>query len=831
MTQTTGSELPSSPLATSSPSHKSKNRYKPRGPRKQLKVLVVNFQGLRDKTADLACCLEQHSPDIIVGTETNLNNSINSSELFPEGYSVLRRDRTFGRASRGGVLIGFKDDLIVTPRPDLETDCEITWATVQIQGSKQIFVGSFYRSHTFGSTTDYIDQLRNSLDKIDRSKGNQIWMAGDFNLPDINWDNMSLKPNASYSNLSKNFLEIVADFGFEQMVDKPTRINNILDLFLTNNPSLVERTIVAPGVSDHDGIPIITININPKVIKQSPRKVYMWNKADIDSIKAEFSEYSNELSGRDTSQCTVESLYEEFVSKTCSIMDSHIPSRMVTKKNLSPWINRKIKRMHKKKQRAYNKYRKSSSPENLDHFQDIRKSTQKETRRSYRKYINSICLDSSKKFWSFVKSLKSDTMGIPSLKKHGQYESGNKVKATILNDHFKSVLTTENDTLPQLPTSSIPPIPDLIISVDGVCKLLSDLNPHKASGPDGIPARILKVAAEEIAPALTIIFQKSLETGDIPSPWLRANITPLFKKGDRTDASNYRPVSLTSICSKVLEHIIHSHIMTHFDTHSVLTDKQHGFRNKHSCETQLIMTVNDLALSLDNKSQTDMIIMDFSKAFDSVPHNRLLCKLDHYGIRHNILIWISNFLKHREQRVVVGGESSAWTDVTSGVPQGTVLGPLLFLAFINDLPSNLSSNVRLFADDCVVYRQIINEHDHISLQEDLHILEKWQDDWQLRFNTKKCFVMRLTHNRNVKLYPYKLDGRLLESTKNHPYLGVCITDNLSWTAHINNITSSAYRSLGFIKRNLYSCSKPIKQTAYSQILKLYLGSPPKRAHK
>ena len=142
--------------------------------------------------------------------------------------------------------------------------------------------------------------------------------------------------------------------------------------------------------------------------------------------------------------------------------------------------------------------------------------------------------------------------------------------------------------------------------------------------------------------------------------------------------------------------------------------------------------------------------------------------------------------------------------MTSGVPQGTVLGPLLFLAFINDLPSNLSSNVRLFADDCVVYRQIINEHDHISLQEDLHILEKWQDNWQLRFNTKNCFVMRLTHNRNVKLYPYKLDGRLLESTKNHPYLGVCITDNLSWTAHINNITSSAYRSLSFIKRNLYS---------------------------
>ena len=149
--------------------------------------------------------------------------------------------------------------------------------------------------------------------------------------------------------------------------------------------------------------------------------------------------------------------------------------------------------------------------------------------------------------------------------------------------------------------------------------------------------------------------------------------------------------------------------MNHFDSHS-LSDKQHGFRSKHSCESQLIMTVNDLALSLDNRSQTDMIIMDFSKAFDSVPHNCLLLKLNHFGIQNNLLVWILNFLKHREQRVVVGGEHSAWTDVTAGVPQGTVLGPLLFLAYINDLPSNISSNVRLFADDCVIYHQIVNDH-------------------------------------------------------------------------------------------------------------------------
>ena len=179
--------------------------------------------------------------------------------------------------------------------------------------------------------------------------------------------------------------------------------------------------------------------------------------------------------------------------------------------------------------------------------------------------------------------------------------------------------------------------------------------------------------------------------------------------------------------------------MNHFDSHSSLSDKQHGFRSKHSCESQLIMTVNDLALSVDNRSQTDMIIMHFSKAFNSVAHNCLL--------QNNLLVWISSFLKHHKQRVFVGGEHSAWTDVTSGVPQGTVLGPLLFLAYISNLPSNISSNVRLFADDCVIYRQIVNDHNHISLQEDLNTFEKWQRDWQMKFNAKKCFTTRITHKQ------------------------------------------------------------------------------------
>ena len=230
-----------------------------------------------------------------------------------------------------------------------------------------------------------------------------------------------------------------------------------------------------------------------------------------------------------------------------------------------------------------------------------------------------------------------------------------------------------NATMPNL-GEGFPSMPNIDISVNGIEKLFTDLNPNKATGPDNIPGRILKMGAHEVAPAQVTIFRKSLETGSLPDDWRRANISPIFKKGERTKPSNYRPVSLTSICCQVMEHIIHSNIMCHLDKYDILTDKQDGFRQKRSCDSQLTLTTYDLAKTLDNRQQTDIVLMDFSKAFDVVPHQRLLLKLDHYGIRGPTNTWIADFLMRRMQRFVIGGKHSDWEHVKSGVPQGTVLG-------------------------------------------------------------------------------------------------------------------------------------------------------------
>lgn len=246
-------------------------------------------------------------------------------------------------------------------------------------------------------------------------------------------------------------------------------------------------------------------------------------------------------------------------------------------------------------------------------------------------------------------------------------------------------------------------MPEIDISREGILKQLLDQKEKKACGPDLIPPRVLKSAAQPISFCLEVIFKASLSTGSVPHDWRQANITPVYKKGERFKASNYRPVSLTCICSKILEHIVVSNMMKHFDKNNILSDCQHGFRPKRSCETQLISLTEELHQNLENKEQVDMVVLDFSKAFDKVPHKRLLSKLWNYGVRGNTHGWIQSFLVDRTQRVVVDGEASDWVHVESGVPQGTVLGPVLFLAFINDLPRSVQSRVCLFADDCVIY--------------------------------------------------------------------------------------------------------------------------------
>jgi len=421
----------------------------------------------------------------------------------------------------------------------------------------------------------------------------------------------------------------------------------------------------------------------------------------------------------------------------------------------------------------------------------------------------------TKPFWIFIKSRR-----LAPLLERGKLYQDSEGKAQVLNRQFSSVFTREDlSSVPRLFGPNYPNIGPLCITDSGIIKLLKALKVNKAAGPDSIACRVLREVADELGPVLTLLFRQSVQEGILPSEWKTAFVTPIFKKGRLNQASNYRPVSLTCVCCKLLEHVICKHIMLHLESHGILTPRQHGFLSLHSCESQLIITLNDFVRAWDEDTQLDVTVLDLSKAFDKVPHQALLGKLQHYGIEGNVHSWITDFLSGRTQRVIVDGAYSEWEDVVSGVPQGTVMGPLLFLLHINDLPSIVSSEVRLFADDCLVYRRIRSQEDQHELQKDLDNLYRWAETWGMEYNPTKCNTMSVKRGRSKLNHIYSLNGHPLLEVQEAKYLGITISNNLKWTSHIQNTVTKANRTLGFLHRNLRSCPKKLKAMAYLALIR------------
>jgi len=331
--------------------------------------------------------------------------------------------------------------------------------------------------------------------------------------------------------------------------------------------------------------------------------------------------------------------------------------------------------------------------------------------------------------------------------------------------------------------------------------------------------RVLKELADVIAPILTVIFRASYDRGEVPEDWTKATVTPVYKKGQRYNAENYRPISLTCVCCKLMEHIVTSHIMKFAESNNILYPLQHGFRKGRSCETQLLEFTDDITSNMEAGKQTDVLIMDFSKAFDKVSHSLLLHKLSHYGIKGRTNAWISAFLTNRTQAVVVEGATSDRANVESGVPQGSVLGPSLFLFYINDIPANTDSTVRLFADDTVAYMAITSTNDCQSLQSDLTKLEQWETRWKMQFHPDKCNVLSITRKKHPIKYNYILHNQVLQHVTSVKYLGITFNSDLTFGEHITNITNKANSTIGFLRRNLNIGSMHMKTLAYQSLVR------------
>ena len=727
-----------------------------------------------NKVQEFHCLLDTENPDIVVGTESWLSPDIASSEIFPEGYHSFRADRKSKSKRSGGVFILVRNSLICTEQPQFQTNCEILWVKIEITGSRPLFVGAYYRR-----VEDDLESLREFQDSVSRVRehSDNVWVSGDFNLPMLSWPESSpeMKPDCSHKQVYDFFLSTIADYNFTQVVTEPTRKDNILDLFLTTNPTLINKVNCSPGLGDHDVVSAEAL-LKPTLHKQKPRKVFIFSKADWPTLKAKMKLYQQSFLSNHYGK-TVEQLWTDFTTTLDKLVQECIPAKLIRGKSSLPWITQEIKRLIRKRDSLYRKFKRSGDSDIKTKFQTLRQQIKKKIKDSYQAYLENLLglndEDSkcdSKKLFSFLKNSRCDQQGTPPLKHDNILYSDTKTKANLFNQQFNSAFTPKeplslsrlasmrvqdlkkagglpSDTTPDSLQDSATNMPEINISENGLMKLLQNLKPGKAAGPDKLKPLLLRELREEIAPIIQIIFDRSLKTGKLPADWMKANVMTVFKKGDKSLTANYRPISLTCILCKVLEHILASNIVKHLDGQGILYDLQHGFREKRSCETQLIMLIEDLARNASVGKQTDIILLDFSKAFDKVNHSKLLWKLHQYGIRGHVLNWVRAFLGSRSQRVVIEGEESESIPVTSGVPQGSVLGPILFLIYINDLPDEVCSQVRLFADDTALYLTMESEDSGSTLQSDLDILSMWETRWDMEFNPSKCQVVHVAGSK------------------------------------------------------------------------------------
>ena len=529
-------------------------------------------------------------------------------------------------------------------------------------------------------------------------------------------------------------------------------------------------------------------------------------------------------------------IWEKWKDLFLAAADASIPKAVVKSKNRSEWLSKETRIEIKRKRRMYRIMRRSYKERDIEKYKRQSNKVRFLTRRDHTYHLQKITCNlrtNPRPFWRWLKSTRNGKTTIPDiLNTDGATASTNAQKATIFNDHFSSVFTREdNANIPELEeeisTDSNPDtIEDLVFDSAEVLEELSNINANKCGGPDGIPAILLKEGAQSIAPILARILNYSLEVGSLPRDWTRANVIPIHKKGNRHNPNNYRPISLTGHVVKIAERLIAMKIRQFVSP--LITPVQHGFRPNHSCLTQLLQTIHCLAQSLDKGLSSHAVFLDFSKAFDSVPHQRLLLKLKHIGIRGRNLKWIEAFLTDREQRVIIQGQSSNWVKVTSGVPQGTVLGPLLFLIYINDLANAIRhSSIRLFADDCVLFKAVRSASDCEELQEDLGNIQSWCAKWQLRLNPAKCKAMNVTNKRNTIPCHYQIDAAVIEEVDSYKYLGVTVDNKLKWNHHVKATVARANGTLSLLRRTMYGCTRESKIRAYEAIVKpvLMYGEP------
>ena len=778
--------------------------------------------------------------DLFGVCESSLNSSILNESIFISGFSPdpFRADKP--ESSRnGGVCLYFRENLPIKRRTDLELLPETIVAEIKLKRKKVFIILSYCHPNLSAiEFEEYTSTLEHIYVLAKQENPSVNILTGDFNARSpLFWENDT---ETREGRIFNNFL---LSNNLEELINEPTHIRDdgaqsCIDLICTDQANLFTETGVYPTLDMHSKHNIVfgTLNFHVPCPPPYKRRIWDYKSAKVESIRKDLNKVNwiNLFINLNVNEmCLV------FSDRLMEIFSNHISNKVITCNDKdAPWITPKLKTAIKRNTRVYRKWAKKGRNEN--DRENVRKSQNdtnkliKDAKQSYYDKLGEKLSDpqiGAKHFWNAFHRISNRTKktNIPPIILNDKYISNFRDKANIFNDYFSDQCNIlDNDsTLPDIEYKTTASTNHVNISVEKIINIISKMNPKKGGGHDGISITMLQLCISEVAIPLQLIFQRCILTGKFPDHWKYANVQPVHKKCNRQIISNYRPISLLPVCSKILEKIVFDHVYSYLSENRLLSKNQSGFRPGDSTIYQLISITTNIYESFEKYDETRAVFLDISKAFDKVWHEGIIHKLKCNGVSGNLLNFLENYLQNRKQRVVLNGTESNWKNIQAGVPQGSVLGPLLFIIYINDLTDNISSDMRLFADDSSIYTRVFGiDETHDKLLNDLETVTNWAHQWKMVFNPsidKQAIEIIFSTKHNKPTHPsIDLNNVPVARKEFTKHIGMYLDNCLNLSKHIKEAILTAQKGLSLLKYLSKYVSREVLNLSYKLYVRPHL---------